>query len=238
LAVCNVPNSTLMREAHYSILLRAGPEMSVCSTKAVSCQLSVLSLVALYFARFSDMDESIGQDFLAQVLKIPSLVEEVLEQRAAIEALAKKYVTKSTFIFVGRQYMAPTCQEAALKLKEISYLHAISYPAGELKHGSIALIDSNTAIIGLCGNEGTYDKLLSNLTETKVRGAHIIAFAPANSPELEELADDIIWLPQASDTLSPILYMVATQLFAYYCAKELGTDIDQPRNLAKSVTVE
>jgi len=238
MAICNVPSSTLMREANYSILLRAGPEISVCSTKAVSCQLAVLSLLVLNFARLGPMNKAAGQKFLKQIIQIPHIIEEVLQQSGAIEQLAKKYASKSVFLFVGRQYMTPTCHEAALKLKEISYLSAFAYPAGELKHGAIALIDSNSVIIGLCGNESTYDKVLSNLMEVKARGGHVIAFAPQNSSEIEEIADEVIYLPILSDYLAPIAYTVASQLLAYYFARELGTEIDQPRNLAKSVTVE
>ena len=227
-----------MREAHYSILLRAGPEISVCSTKAFSCQLSVLSLLALYFARLGPMNKAEGQKFLKEIIQIPNLIEMVLEQKEAIAALAKKYAYKSNFFFIGRQYMVPTCYEAALKLTEISYLSAFAYPAGELKHGPIALIDSNSVVIGLCGNAATYEKVLSNLTEVKARGAQIVAFAPQNSPEIEEIADDVLRLPPINDLLSPLPYTVASQLLAYYIAKELGTEIDQPRNLAKSVTVE
>lgn len=238
LAICNVSSSTLMREANYSILLRAGPEISVCSTKAFSCQLSVLSLLVLNFARLGPMDRAQGQNYLQELVKIPQLIEAVLEQREAIERLAKKYAFKANFFFIGRQYMAHTCFEAALKLTEISYLCAFAYPAGELKHGPIALIDSNSVVIGLCGNENTYEKILSNLTEVKARGANIIAFAPGDAPEIDEIADEVLWLPPASDPLSPLVYTVASQLFAYYIAKERGTEIDQPRNLAKSVTVE
>jgi glucosamine--fructose-6-phosphate aminotransferase (isomerizing) len=232
LAICNVPSSTLMREADYSILLRAGPEISVCSTKAVTCMLAVLSLLALKFARVD------RREVLEQILELPQAIELVLEQKDQIAALAKKYASKSVFIFIGRQYMYPTCQEAALKLKEISYVSAFAYPAGELKHGSIALVDSNCVVIGLCGNSGTYDKVLSNLTEVKARGGQIIAFAPIDGQELDGLADDVIRLPKLPEALSPLLYMVASQLLAYFIAEQRGTEIDQPRNLAKSVTVE
>lgn len=232
LALCNVPSSTLMREADHSILLRAGPEISVCSTKAFSCQLAVLALLAL---KFTKVDR---RELLQQIILLPQAIDAVLDQRDKIAALAKKYASKSIFIFIGRQYMFPTCQEAALKLKEISYVSAFAYPAGELKHGSIALVDSNCVVIGLCGNEGTYDKVLSNLTEVKARGGQIIAFAPLDGQELDGLADDVIYLPKLPEALSPLPYTVASQLLAYYIAKERGTEIDQPRNLAKSVTVE
>lgn len=238
LAICNVSSSTLMREAHYSILLRAGPEISVCSTKAVTCQLAVLSLLVLNFARLGPMNKAKGQKFLKEIVKIPNMIEAVLEQSDQIAAIAKKYASKPVFFFIGRQYMVPTCYEAALKLKEISYISAFAYPAGELKHGSMAMIDTNSVVVGLCGNASTYEKVLSNLTEVKARSGHIIAFAPIDALEIEEVADEVIRLPSPCDSLSPLPYTVAAQLLAYYIAKERGTEIDQPRNLAKSVTVE
>ncbi|MDN3506376.1 MAG: glutamine--fructose-6-phosphate transaminase (isomerizing) [Simkaniaceae bacterium] len=225
LTICNVPESTLVREADYYIPLRAGPEISVCSTKAFNCQLAVLSLLA---------DAKNLQDILA----LPKIVEQVLEQEETLIHLAQKYAGLSSFFFIGRQYMYPTCMESALKLKEISYQSAFAYPAGELKHGPIALIDPNCLVIGLCGNNATYEKMLSNLMEVKARSGKILAIAPEGAKEIAEIADDVIWLPPTPDSLSPVPYSVCTQLLAYYIAKERGTDIDQPRNLAKSVTVE
>ncbi len=238
LAVCNVSSSTLMREANYTVLLRAGPEISVCSTKAFSCQLSVLFLLALYFARAKSMSQKDGQKLLKSLIKLPAIAEMVLAQSNKIETLAKKYAHKPNFFFLGRQYMVATSLEAALKLKEISYLNAFGYPSGELKHGPIALIDEECVVIGLCGNALTYEKALSNLTEVKARNGNVIALVPENATEIEEIADDVLYLPKLPDLLSPIPYTIATQLFAYYVAKERNLPIDQPRNLAKSVTVE
>jgi len=229
LAICNVLGSTLTREADYYIPLRAGPEISVCSTKAFNCQLAVLSLLAL---KLSDAKN------LQDILTLPRVVEQVLEQEETLIHLAQKYSALNSFFFIGRQYMFPTCMEAALKLKEISYQNAFAYPAGELKHGPIALVDPSCLVIGLCGNSITYEKMLSNLMEVKARGGKILALAPTHAKEIAEIADDVLWLPPTPDSLSPIPYSVCTQLLAYYIAKERGTDIDQPRNLAKSVTVE
>ncbi|NGX38321.1 MAG: Glutamine--fructose-6-phosphate aminotransferase [isomerizing] [Chlamydiae bacterium] len=238
LAICNVHGSTLTRVADHTILLRAGPEISVCSTKAFSCLLSVLSLLALKFARLGPMNCEEGQRFLEEIVQLPTIVEAVLDQEHKIAKLADKYASHTNFFFLGRQYMASASLEAALKLKEISYLNAWAYPAGELKHGPIALIDSSFVIVALCGNKATYEKMLSNLNEVKTREGKILAMAPIELEEVEHIADDVLWLPHMRDDLSTIPYSIASQLLAYYIAKKLGTEIDQPRNLAKSVTVE
>ena len=238
LAICNVKNSTLVREADATVFLRAGPEISVCSTKAFTSQITVLSLLALLMGRQRHLDKAEGQSFLADLRSLPSLVEQVLAQHKTIEALARKYSHYNHFFFLGRHYMHTTSLEAALKLKEITYLNATGYPAGEMKHGPIALVDPTLPIIGLCGNHKTLEKTVSNLTEVKSRGAPILAFAFEGTPEIDSIADDVIYLPSCSDEVAPVPFSVATQLFAYYIAKERGTDIDHPRNLAKSVTVE
>ncbi len=238
LAICNVQNSTLTREADSTLFLRAGPEISVCSTKAFTSQITVLSLFALLMGRLRHVSKEEGQAFIKELLNLPTVVEKVLEKAPLIKRLAKKYSKYPHFFFLGRHYMFTTSQEAALKLKEISYLHATGYPAGEMKHGPIALIDENLAVIGLCGNLKTYEKTLSNLTEVKARGAPILAIAFEEAPEIEEIATDTLYLPLICDELASIPFSVATQLLAYYIAKEQGTNIDLPRNLAKSVTVE
>lgn len=237
-ALCNVEHSTLSREADAYIPLNAGPEISVCSTKAFSNQVIVISLLALYFARIHHMGKVYGQQIIRELKRLPVQVEEILAKADQIEALAKKYSTYSRFFFLGRRFMFPTSLEAALKLKEISYLDATGYPAGELKHGPIALIDDTIAVIGLCGNKQTFEKLLGNLQEVKARGGKLALLTPASLSEKLSLGDDLLILPDNQDHAVPILYSVATQLFAYYIAKERQTDIDKPRNLAKSVTVE
>ncbi len=238
LAICNVRNSTLTREADATVFLRAGPEISVCSTKAFTSQLTILSLLALLMGRQRHLGKEEGQTYLRELHRLPDLVKEVLALHSTIEGAAKKYSSYNNFFFLGRHCMYPTCLEAALKLKEISYLNATGCAAGEMKHGPIALVDSELPIIGLCGNHRTLDKMISNLTEVKSRGAPILAFAFENTPDIETVANDVIYLPQCSDELAPIPFSVALQLFAYYVAKERGTEIDHPRNLAKSVTVE
>jgi glutamine---fructose-6-phosphate transaminase (isomerizing) len=197
-----------------------------------------LALFSLMMGRIRHMSKMDGQIFLHHLKGLPDLVDNVLRQHEDIEKFARKYAAYKHFYFLGRHYMYVTCLEAALKLKEISYVHAIGCPAGEMKHGSIALVDENLATIALLGNKRTYEKMLSNLTEIKARGGPILAFAPEGAIEIAHIADDVIWLPEADDALASIPYSIACQLFAYSMAKELGTNIDQPRNLAKSVTVE
>jgi len=238
ISLCNVRNSTLTRESDACIFLRAGPEISVCSTKAFTSQLTVLALFSLMMGRLRHMSKTEGQLFLHDLKGLPDLVAKVLRQQNAIQALAQKYAHFEHFYFLGRHYMFVACLEAALKLKEISYLHAIGYPAGEMKHGPIALVDETLVTVALLGNKRTYEKMLSNLTEVKARSGPILAFAPEGSEAIAAIADDVIWLPAIDDALAAIPYSAACQLLAYYIAKERGTEIDQPRNLAKSVTVE
>jgi len=238
LGLCNVRNSTLTREVDATLFLRAGPEISVCSTKAFTSQLTVLFLFTLLMARLRHMGKEEGHHFLSELQKLPDKVQEVLRKSKTIEALAKKYAHYEHFFFLGRHYMFPTSLEAALKLKEISYLNAVGYPAGEMKHGPIALVNPHLAAICMCGNLRTYEKMMSNAMEIKSRGSVILAVAPEGAPYIAEIATDVLWLPEVIDELATIPYSVAMQLFAYYVAKERKTEIDRPRNLAKSVTVE
>ena len=238
IAICNVDHSTLVREADASLFLRAGPEISVCSTKAFTSQLTVLALFSLYMARLRHLSKEEGQQFLKELKHLPTKITQVLAQESQIKAFAKKYARFEHFFFTGRRYMYPTSLEAALKLKEISYLNANGYPAGEMKHGPIALVNPDLAVIALCGNLQTFDKMMSNLMEIKARGGTILAFAPKGKEEVLAITQDVLWIPKTSDMFASILYSVAGQLFAYSIAKLRGTDIDQPRNLAKSVTVE
>lgn len=237
LGICNVVNSSLAREADGTIFLRAGPEIGVCSTKAFTNQVCVLSLFTLMMARMRHMSRQEGQEFLDALKKIPDQVERVLNQAAHIEKIAKKYASYENFFYIGRSYQYPTCLEGALKLKEISYINANGYPAGELKHGPIALINEETPTVALACNKATHDKMMSNLQEVKARGGAIIAIIEEGF-DIGNKADDTLVVPQTLDPLAPLLSTVACQLLAYYIARERGCDIDQPRNLAKSVTVE
>ncbi|MDX8431649.1 MAG: glutamine--fructose-6-phosphate transaminase (isomerizing) [Candidatus Algichlamydia australiensis] len=228
LGICNVPYCTLVREADSTLMLRAGPEISVCSTKAFTAQLAVLTLLTC----------KLSGKVLHEIDRIPKLADSVLQLNSQIRAIAKKYAKYESFFFLGRQAMFEASLEAALKLKEISYLQASAYPGGEMKHGPIALLDENLPIIALLGNSLTLEKMESNLMEVKARGAPIFALVPEGTKRMEAIADDLLFMPKVIDHLAPILYSIALQLFAYYIALERGAEIDQPRNLAKSVTVE
>lgn len=238
LGICNVKNSALARASDSCIFLKAGPEMSVCSTKAFTSQIAVLTLFSLFMARLRHMSKEEGQTLIAELKKMPQKIKQVLEKAPSIKQIAEKYAKYEDFFFLGRRYMYATCLEAALKLKEISYLNANGYPAGELKHGPIALINENFPVVAFCANKQTYDKTLSSMMEVKARGAPILALAPTGADEVAAIADDVIWLPPTIDELATFPSSVAGQLLAYYIAKFRGREIDQPRNLAKSVTVE
>lgn len=238
LAVCNVPGSSLAREANGCLFLRAGPEIGVCSTKAFTSQVTVLGLFTLLMARMRHMSKVEGQEFLHALKKLPAQAQMVLDQSSVIQEIAKKYAHYENFFFIGRRYMYPTALEGALKLKEISYINANGYPAGEMKHGPIALINEECPTVALCANKLTFEKMISNIMEVKARNGAVIAIAEEGTIGLEGIADDIIWVPETIDELATVPTSIVLQLLAYYISIERGTDIDQPRNLAKSVTVE
>lgn len=239
LAICNVVGSTIAREADCTIYLKAGPEIGVCSTKAFTSQMVVLSLLTLLLARMRHLSKEEGQKFLNHLLDLPTQVDLVLNRAEEIKKIAKKYAHFENMFYLGRHYLYPTALEGALKLKEISYINANGYPAGEMKHGPIALINEECPTVALCANKLTYVKLISNLLEVKARKGLIIAIAEEHEvDELEKIVNDVIKIPRVIDELAPILTTVAAQLFAYFIAEERGTDVDHPRNLAKSVTVE
>jgi len=238
LAICNIKGSTLSREADSTIYLKAGSEIGVCSTKAFTNQVIVLSLFALMMSRMRHMNKIEGQDFLEHMVRLPEQVQFILDQSSVIQALAEKYAHYDNFFYLGRCYMYPSSLEGALKLKEISYINANGYPAGEMKHGPIALINELCPTVALCANEVTFEKLISNLMEVKARNGKVLAVVSEGCVDLNTIVDDIFTIPKTIDPLSPILVTVFSQLFAYYIAKLRGTEIDQPRNLAKSVTVE
>lgn len=238
IGICNVQESSLSREADATIYLRAGPEIGVCSTKAFTSQIAVLVLFSLMMARMRNMSREEGQDILSELQKIPDLVEQVLNSSKTIEALAAKYAPYDNLFYLGRRYMYPAALEGALKVKEIAYINANGFPAGEMKHGPIALISEKVPTVALCANRETFEKMLSNIMEVKARSGPVLAIAEEGSKEVEEIADDVLWVPKTSDILSIIPTSVALQLLAYHIAKRRGAEIDQPRNLAKSVTVE
>lgn len=238
LGICNVQGSALHREADGCLFLRAGPEVGVCSTKAFTSQLVVLSLFTLLLARSRHMSKAEGFEFLHAMKALPEQVQAVLDQADHIRQVAEKYAKYNDFFFLGRRYMYPTALEGALKLKEIAYVNANGYPAGELKHGPIALINESCPTVAFACDRMIFDKLMSNLQEVKARHGKIVAITSKKSKELEHIADDIIFVPETRDELSPIIASVAAQLFAYFVANIRGAEIDRPRNLAKSVTVE
>ncbi len=239
IAVCNVMESSLTREAGWSLMTHAGPEIGVASTKAFTTQLIALYMLALYFGRRSgNVDSETGGALIQELLRLPKKIEETLAVAPAIESLAKKYCHLRDFIYLGRGLNHPIALEGALKLKEISYIHAEGYAAGEMKHGPIALIDEDMPVVALAPDDQSYPKMLGNMEEVKARGGRLIAVVNVDDVEASQKADDIIRVPAASVHLTPVILAVPLQLLAYHIAVLKGTDVDQPRNLAKSVTVE
>jgi len=239
ISICNVMESSLTREASWSFMTHAGPEIGVASTKAFTTQLTALLLLAIYFGRESgrlEKDEAI--EILQEFVRLPGKIEKVLSRECEIEVIAKRYFHHSDFIFIGRGINYPIALEGALKLKEISYIHAEGYPAGEMKHGPIALIDENMPIVALAPDDSSYPKMLGNMEEVKARGGKIIAMVTESDASAAGMVDDIFTLPPVAEALEPILLSIPLQLLAYHVAVLKGTDVDQPRNLAKSVTVE
>ncbi len=239
LAICNVVDSSLAREAEGIFYTHAGPEIGVASTKTFSCQLVALFLLTIALAQTKEVISSAEvRALLAELLKIPHQVQEVLDLNPQIETVAKKYMNARDFLFLGRGINYPIALEGALKLKEISYIHAEGYAAGEMKHGPIALIDEDLPVVVLAPQGKTYEKILNNIEEVRARGGKVIALANPQNAEVKAKAHDLLCIPETHHLLIPILLNVPLQLLAYNIAVLKGTDVDQPRNLAKSVTVE
>ena len=239
LAICNVVDSSIARKCEGVLYTHAGPEISVASTKAFSTQVSALYPLSLYLGRIQGTIPAQAMDgYLTELKKLPLLVEDVLSREKAVEAIARKYAHCEDFLYLGRGIHYPVALEGALKLKEISYIHAEGYPAGEMKHGPIALIDEHCPTVVLLPRNELYDKVLNNLEEVKARDGKVIAVVNYADTEADKLADDLLYVPESSPYLNPILMTVPLQLLAYHVAVIKGTDVDQPRNLAKSVTVE
>jgi glucosamine--fructose-6-phosphate aminotransferase (isomerizing) len=239
LAICNVVDSSIARKADAVIYTHAGPEISVASTKAFTTQLTVLYLLGIYVARRRGvLSEPGARALIHDLVNLPSHVEQCLKRERAIEKVAKKYGNARDFLYLGRGINFPIALEGALKLKEISYIHAEGYAAGEMKHGPIALINEEVPVVVLLPKDAVYQKSLSNMKEVESRGARIIVVTDAPSPELEDIAWEILQVPTSNPCLLPVLLTIPLQLLAYYIADYRGTDVDQPRNLAKSVTVE
>jgi glutamine---fructose-6-phosphate transaminase (isomerizing) len=239
LAICNVVDSSLAREAKGTIYTHAGPEIGVASTKTFSCQLVALFLLALSLARAREtVGRKEARKMAEDLLRIPHQIQKLLELNAEIEGLAKRYVGARDFLYLGRGIQYPIALEGALKLKEISYIHAEGYAAGEMKHGPIALIDEELPVVILAPKGKTYEKILSNVEEVRARGGEVIALVNEGSEEVASKAKHAFYVPETHHLLSPILLNIPLQLLAYNIAVLKGTDVDQPRNLAKSVTVE
>lgn len=238
LGICNVVGSTIARETDGGVYIHSGPEIAVASTKAFTSQLTVLYLFALFMGRMRHMSFEQGTEILNHLDSVPSLVAEVLEQHDHIRELAGRYCSVNDFLFLGRGLNYPVALEGALKLKEISYIHAEGYSAAEIKHGPIALINEDTPSIFLVPDDRLHDKIVSNMKEVKARKGPVIAVAVEGDDEVRDIADDVILVPKTHELVYPFLMVVPLQLFAYYCALKLGRNVDQPRNLAKSVTVE
>lgn len=239
LSICNVLDSSIPRESHYTLYTRAGPEIGVASTKAFVAQLIVLMLFALKLGTmFGTISTSYSKRILRQLLELPEFIEKILKMNDELKDLARKYYSFRHFLYLGRGINYPVALEGALKLKEISYIHAEAYPAGEMKHGPIALIDEDMPSFFICPEDRTYEKVISNMEEVKARNGRIVALTTDGSRKITGLADDIIYIPRADEFVLPPVLIVPLQLFAYHVAVLRGTDVDQPRNLAKSVTVE
>jgi glutamine---fructose-6-phosphate transaminase (isomerizing) len=238
LAICNVVGSTIAQEADGGIYLHAGPEIGVASTKAFTSQCVTLAMLALYFGRLRHLSYGAGLRIIEQIRRLPENVAQALACNDEVRRIAQKYYDCRNFLYLGRQYNFPVALEGALKLKEISYLHAEGYPAAEMKHGPIALVDENTPTVFLIPQGLVYEKVMSNLEEIKARGGPVIAVICEGDTRVTELADDVIVVPTVDDFLQPIVTVIPLQLLAYHIAVLRGCDVDKPRNLAKSVTVE
>jgi len=234
----NVVGSTIARETDAGVYLHAGPEIGVASTKAFTSQLCILTQFALYMGRMRDLDAQTGREIAEGLAALPSLIHRCLEQAPAVQAIALSYAKATNFLYLGRGVNFPAALEGALKLKEISYIHAEGYPAAEMKHGPIALIDENMPVVFIAPKDEIYEKVISNIQEVRARNGTVIAIASEADTFIDEVADHVIRIPETLPLLTPVLTSIPLQLLAYYIAVERGCNVDMPRNLAKSVTVE
>ncbi len=238
LAICNVVASSIAQAADGGVYLHAGPEIGVASTKAYTSQCCVLAMLALYFGRMRHLSFEAGQRIIEDLHQLPGIVQQALTCDTQVRDVAKKYQDARNVLYLGRQFNFPTALEGALKLKEISYIHAEGYPAAEMKHGPIALVDDVTPSVFIIPRGSTYDKVMANMEEVKARGGPIIAVASHDDPQVDSVADDVIRVPEAPQFLQSIVTVIPLQLLSYHIALLRGCDVDKPRNLAKSVTVE
>jgi glucosamine--fructose-6-phosphate aminotransferase (isomerizing) len=238
LGVCNVVGSTIARETGRGTYLHAGPEIGVASTKAFTSQVTVLAEMAIMFGRTRRLSAGAGREMVRELARLPDIAAAVLERESEIKAIAEKYAAAEDAFFIGRGYMFPAALEGALKLKEISYMHAEGYHAAELKHGPIALLDEKVPVIVPVPDLPDKEKTIGNMQECRARKSPVIAIATEGDNDIEAYCDDVIWVPRCQEFIAPVPVVIAEQIFAYYVAKARGCEIDQPRNLAKSVTVE
>jgi len=238
LGIINVVGSSLSRETDAGVYTHAGPEIGVASTKAFTSQLAVLALLTLFLGRQRELSLVIGQRIAKELARLPGLVGCILKKNEQIKTLAEKYNHFNNFFYLGRKYNYPIALEGALKLKELSYIHAEGYGSGEMKHGPIAMIDENFPSIVICPSDSVYEKVISNIQEIKARKGKVIAIATEGNEEIKNLVDDVVYIPKTLEMLTPILSVIPLQLFAYHMAVLKGCDVDKPRNLAKAVTVE
>jgi glucosamine--fructose-6-phosphate aminotransferase (isomerizing) len=239
IGVVNVVGSTIAREVEGGIYLHAGPEVGVASTKAFTSQVAALALISLRLARLRSLSILQGRQFIQGLSRLPDQMAQILKRSDELERLADRFLDKtSNALYLGRGVNFPVALEGALKLKEISYIHAEGYPAAEMKHGPIALIDENMPVVFIAPKDAVHSKIVSNIEEVKARGGKVIALTNAGDTEIERLADATFTIPETLDLLTPILTSIPLQLISYYAAVRRGCNVDQPRNLAKSVTVE
>jgi len=238
LGICNVVGSTIARETHAGVYLHAGPEIGVASTKAFTCQVAVLAMIALKLAENRSLTDAELAEAIRALHMLPEQVRQVLKLDDEIRRMANVYRYASNFLYLGRGYNFPVALEGALKLKEISYIHAEGYPAAEMKHGPIALIDRFMPVVFIATRDRTYDKIVSNIEEVVARQGSVIAITDQGNGELDDLCEYVLRIPSIDEFISPILTVIPLQLLSYHIAVMRGCDVDQPRNLAKSVTVE
>ncbi len=238
LGITNVVGSTQARETDAGIYTRSGPEIAVASTKVFLGQIATLAMLSVYLGRQRNMSLVMGKRIVSELARVPELAKQILENKEQIKAIAEKYKDFKNFWFIGRKYNFPIALEGALKLKEISYLHAEGGASGELKHGPLALVDENFPTIAVCPSDSVYDKMILGVEEVKVRKGPVLAIATEGNERIKEIVDDVIYIPKTLEMLTPMLSVIPLHLFAYYIAIALDRDVDKPRNLAKSVTVE
>lgn len=238
LGIVNTVGSTIARETDAGVYNHAGPEIGVASTKAFLSQLEVLLLLALFLGRKRDLSLKEGREIAFEISELPKKIGRILKQRNEIKKIAKRYANHANFLFIGRKYNFPIAYEGALKLKEVSYIHAEGYGAGEMKHGPIAMIDTKFPTVALVPKDSVYEKTISNIEEIKARKGKVIAIATEGDTDIKKLVDEVIYIPRTFEVTSPMLSVVPLHLFAYYMGVARGRNVDRPRNLAKSVTVE